>query len=91
MSKSFTKKGSPMNETQPTCPKCDGKMIQGTVVSPWGRSLIPGGTWTEGLPKVSLLWGLKLPHGKKSIPIGTYRCQSCGFLEAYARPEFEIQ
>jgi hypothetical protein len=31
--------------------------------------------------------GLKLPD-EKLVPIGTYRCSSCGFLEQYARQEF---
>ena len=80
-----------MNEAQPTCPKCSGEMVQGTVVNTWAGCLIPGGTWTEGLPRMSLFGGVHIPRGKKPIPIATFRCQSCGFLEAYARPEFKMK
>ena len=47
-------------------------------------------TWVEGSPQASLLFGAKAPAGKR-IPIGTYRCSLCGYLESYARPEFDRQ
>jgi hypothetical protein len=46
--------------------------------------------WVEGPPHSSLLFGLKTP-GAKRIPIGTYRCSECGYLESYARTEFDRQ
>ena len=80
-----------MNGTQQTCPKCSGEMVQGTVVSPFRSSILPISKWIKGLPKLSFWMGVHLPRGQSSIPIGTYRCQSCGFLEAYARAEFKIK
>jgi hypothetical protein len=68
------------------CPKCDGEMSQGFVLdSTYGARLVD--QWFEGAPRKSFWYGTKLPDGK-SIPIGTFRCTSCGFLESYAREEF---
>ena len=43
--------------------------------------------WAPGAPLKSIWVGTKLPDEKR-IPIGTYRCSSCGYLECYARDEF---
>jgi hypothetical protein len=40
-----------------------------------------------GAPLKSFWAGTKLPD-EKLVPIGTYRCSSCGYLELYARQEF---
>ena len=39
-----------------------------------------------GQPVSHFFRGLKLANEK--LPIGTFRCQTCGFLESYAREEF---
>jgi hypothetical protein len=46
--------------------------------------------WAPGPPKKSFWVGTKMPE-QKTIPIGAFRCESCGFLEHYARPEFAAQ
>jgi len=43
--------------------------------------------WAAGAPLKSFWAGTKLPD-EKLVPIGTYRCLSCGYLELYARQEF---
>ena len=43
--------------------------------------------WAAGAPVKSFWTGTKLPE-EKLVPIGTYRCSSCGYLESYAKPEF---
>jgi hypothetical protein len=43
--------------------------------------------WAAGAPLKSFWVGTKLPE-EKLVPIGTYRCSACGFLESYARQEF---
>ena len=43
--------------------------------------------WAAGAPLKSFWVGTKLPDAKL-LPIGSYRCSSCGFLEMYARQEF---
>lgn len=45
------------------------------------------GQWAAGAPRKSFMTGTKLPEDEP-ISIGTYRCESCGYLESYARPEF---
>ena len=53
------------------------------------------GQWVNGIPKRNWLasWldiGMcQLPPAKERITIGTFRCQSCGFLESYACDEFK--
>jgi len=39
--------------------------------------------WVEGLPEVSFWTGLKIRNRLK-IPVVTFRCQICGFLEFFA-------
>jgi len=43
--------------------------------------------WAAGAPQKSFWFGTKLPD-EDLVPIGAFRCTSCGFLELYARPEF---
>ena len=43
--------------------------------------------WVAGAPLRSFWLGTKVPN-HKLIPIGAYRCSSCGYLELYARQEF---
>ena len=80
-----------MSALSPTCPKCQGSMVQGFIAdfADMGVNAIVS-TWVEGQPKSSFLFGTKTP-GDKRIPVGTYRCSACGYLESYARPEFERQ
>ena len=81
------------------CSKCGGEMIQGFVLDLAGEG---GGvfvsSWAPGAPKTSVLklfWGLiQQPTGIKTqerIPIGTFRCSVCGFLESYAAAEFAVE
>ena len=39
--------------------------------------------WVEGPPETSFWTGLKL-KGRERIPVRTFRCPSCGYLESYA-------
>jgi hypothetical protein len=64
-------------------------MSQGFVAD-FGYAHTEVSTWVEGSPKSSFWQGVKTPMEQR-VPIGTFRCISCGFLESYARPEFERQ
>ena len=75
-----------MADAPQRCPKCGGGMEQGFVVDQAHNSRIVS-QWVGGAPEKSFWAGLKVPT-EKLIPIGTFRCSSCGFLEQYARPEF---
>ena len=75
---------------EPTrCPKCNGEMVQGFLVEidGWMRKV---STWVEGAPEKSWFGSAKVPK-EKCVPVGTFRCSACGFLESYARPEFGAQ
>ena len=67
------------------CPKCTGKMVQGCVLDFWETARVP--TWVEGPPEKGWIFGVKGDSGD-GIPVGTFRCEACGFLESYAHEEF---
>lgn len=80
-----------------SCPKCNGEMVQGFVAdyAHYAHGSIRLSQWTEGAPNQRTFFGFKnpnaginMPKTGESIPIGTFRCQSCGYLESYAREEF---
>ena len=78
-----------MNPESLCCPKCKGEMIQGFVMdNTHGGRLVSH--WAEGSPQKSFWFGTKMPD-EKLVPIGTFRCKLCGFLEEYARAEFTAQ
>jgi hypothetical protein len=81
----FQKKGYSMTRAAMSCPKCQGEMVQGYVLD-----LTPIGVrvseWNAGPPKKAG-WA-SIIDSTSQIPISTFRCQSCGFLESYAREEF---
>lgn len=61
-------------------------MEQGFVLdTTYGGAIVH--KWAAGAPLKSFWTGTKQPKGDL-IPIGTYRCSSCGYLESYARAEF---
>ena len=75
-----------MSHSDLTCPKCDGEMERGCLHE---------SSWVKGQPTIpalvkALSWNIfTLPGEKRYVPVATFRCQSCGFLESYAREEFE--
>jgi len=73
-----------MAHIQPAaCGKCGGRLIRGSVLnrdSNGGKSLC---SWVEGVPERSVWTGLRT-KGVEVLPIASYRCQRCGFLEHYA-------
>ncbi len=73
-----------MAENKTACPKCQGAMEPG-VIPDRSYGAILQGAWFEGQADKGLLGSLKL-KGKRSFPVVTDRCASCGYLEFYARP-----
>jgi hypothetical protein len=76
------------------CPKCEGEMVRGFVTDHADGNAILVGSWVEGPPVKSFLGGIKLrslfwgTKVREQIPIGTFRCAVCGYLESYAQAEF---
>ncbi len=64
-------------------------MVQGFVAD-CSHAIIGVSTWVEGPPEKSFWYGTKVAQ-EQCIPIGTFRCTSCGYLELYAKPEFGQQ
>jgi len=70
------------------CPKCNSPMAEGFLLD---RQ--EGGpaqcTWVDGFPEKHKLFGMvTVPmlktKGRIQIPVITYRCNNCGYLESYA-------
>jgi len=71
------------------CPKCNGEMVQGFIIDFKGSKFSIVSTWVEGAPGKPTWFGTCVPApAEKCIPVGTFRCSVCGFLESYAKPEF---
>ena len=68
------------------CPKCGSAMEQGFVLDNAYIERVVS-HWAPGAPLKSNWVGTKLPE-EKLVPIGAFRCSSCGYLEMYARDEF---
>ena len=69
------------------CPKCNGGMMQGFIfdrADGGGRRVI---NWVEGAPQKAF-WTTTSVPAEKCVPVGTFRCSMCGFLDSYARPVF---
>ena len=80
--------GSSMSTEAIRCPKCDGVMVQGFISDYKSDKILRVSEWVEGAPgKSSWFTGVPAPS-EKCIPVGTFRCSACGFLESYAHPEF---
>ena len=82
--------GSHMSIEKTRCPKCSGEVVQGFIVD-WSQG---GGrrvsSWVEGTPEKSFWHGTNAPE-ERYVPVGTFRCAACGFLESYACPEFAVR
>jgi len=65
-----------------TCPKCAVQLSEGFLLerARHGRGVTE---WIEGKPVVSFWTGLDL-RGRTRLPVATWRCPRCGFLELYA-------
>ena len=66
------------------CPKCSSRMDEGFLLD---RASEGNGqaTWVEGGVQKSFWLGIVL-KGRTQIPVRTFRCRTCGFLESYAKP-----
>ena len=71
-----------------TCSKCDGEMVLGFIVDKTHGG-IAASEWGPGAPTSSFWTGTKRPA--ESLPIGAFRCASCGRLEFYAGEAFGKQ
>ena len=66
------------------CPKCSGQMEEGFVLDRTHGANLQA-LWIEGPPDRSFWTGLKM-KGREQIPVTTFRCGKCGYLESFASP-----
>jgi hypothetical protein len=70
--------------TSRTCTKCNGTMEEGFVLELGHGNTQKGSEWVEGPPD-RRWYGLRT-KGKRKLPVTTWRCKRCGFLESWAEP-----
>ncbi|MES2207256.1 MAG: PF20097 family protein [Pseudomonadota bacterium] len=66
------------------CPKCSSQMVQGYVLE-LNDGRLSATSWISGAPEKSFLYGTNLKN-KQNLPIESFRCEECSFLEFYAPP-----
>ena len=67
------------------CPKCGAEMEQGFASAVGPDGVIASGLWVKGdafQHKTTFWQGRQVTN--ETLPIRTYRCAGCGFLESYA-------
>ena len=72
------------------CAECGGTMQMGYVVDRGHQSVAAQAFWVEGEPQVSKFLGMNSGLNVKDrarYDIVTLRCEQCGLLRSYARPE----
>lgn len=63
------------------CPKCKGGMIRGTILDQApGDARLP--QWAPIKRVIKTWFGVRVTAD--ALPVETYRCSRCGFLESYA-------
>jgi hypothetical protein len=71
------------------CPKCRGQLVRGFIPD-YSHAAILVGRWHEGTPRKSFFGWWRCMKAPKSdgLPVGVYRCSTCGYLEFYAGSEY---
>ena len=70
------------------CPKCNGVMVQGFISDYWASHSCRVSNWVLGAPGKASWFRSVLAPAENCIPVGTFRCSVCGFLESYAHSQF---
>jgi len=66
----------------PRCGKCGSGMKEGFPVDS-SRNQPRVAQWAEGAPEYWFLGILRM-RGRRKLPVQTFRCTKCGYLESYA-------
>ena len=74
-----------MKDRERTCAKCGSAMEAGFVLDQTHDAVVRQSAWVDGAPEPGFWTGLKL-KGHQRLPVTTYRCSACGYLESYAPP-----
>jgi DNA-directed RNA polymerase subunit RPC12/RpoP len=76
-----------MPTSSPKCAKCGTRTEEGFIVDNTYGSRLQS-SWVEGPPDRSRWTGVKV-RGRVVLPITSYRCPKCGYLESYATSDGE--
>jgi hypothetical protein len=60
-------------------------MQPGYLLERGDRNRLGATHWVEGAPERSFWKGLSV-KSRRVLPVVSFRCESCGYLESYARP-----
>ena len=71
-----------MSITTPECQRCRTRMERGFIVDHSHAERVVS-QWAPGEPRKSFWSGMKLDKSEL-LPVATFRCPKCGFLESYA-------
>jgi hypothetical protein len=75
-----------MTQKPMTCPKCSGQMESGFMLDRGAGPIDVQARWLEGAPTPRFFFdGVKM-GGREPMPVTTYRCGGCGYLESFAMP-----
>ena len=75
-----------MTQQPHNCPKCSGHMASGFMADRTIFDTDLQARWVEGDPIPRFFFdGVKI-QGRDPIPVTTYRCDGCGYLESFAVP-----
>ena len=75
--------------TQPmTCPKCSCHMESGFMLDRAAGGANLQAKWVDGPPPTPSFWasGRVNMQGREPVPVTTFRCDGCGYLESFALP-----
>ena len=73
-----------MPELVTSCTKCNTDMEEGFIVDYGHSQFRQAASWIAGPPEKGGFSGLEI-KGKRQIPLRSFRCTACGYLESYAR------
>ena len=75
-----------MNVNKPAeCIRCHAQMVLGFVPDNTNAGFAQQ-SWVPGEPERSFWTGIKMTKDQ-IVPVITFRCPSCGYLESYAIPK----
>jgi uncharacterized protein YlaI len=72
-----------MNGAEMVCPKCKARMEEGAMLDYGHGNYLRVLSWVAGRPQKSSWFGLKI-KGMRQIPLRTFRCTACSYVESYA-------
>ncbi|HEY0712392.1 MAG TPA: hypothetical protein VGF45_06945 [Polyangia bacterium] len=79
-----------MRYTPSECLRCRGPVDRGFIFDFMGEHGNTVAQWAAGTPTKSFWSGVKA-DSEALLPVAAFRCASCGYLELYARPEFDAR